>query len=64
MNPLLNARAKTLYERLGYRDSGRSVYLDGIYDGDADWVIDLMKRLEPGTAPDTRECVASPRFTM
>ncbi len=43
VNPTLNPRAKSLYEKLGYKDVGRESYLDGVYDGDEDWVIDLVK---------------------
>lgn len=45
VNPELNPRAKALYERLGYKDVGRPPYLGGIYDGDEDWVIDMVKDL-------------------
>lgn len=45
VNPELNPRAKALYERLGYKDVGRPPYLDAVYDGDEDWVIDMSKSL-------------------
>jgi len=45
VNPTLNLRAKTLYERLGYVDIGTKPYLDGVYDSDEDWVIDMVKNL-------------------
>ncbi len=45
VNPLKNIRAKKLYERLGYKDVGTSQYLDGVYDGVEDWVIDMKKKL-------------------
>jgi GNAT superfamily N-acetyltransferase len=45
VNPTRNARARALYERLGYEHTGGPAYLDGVYDGDEDWVIDLEKRL-------------------
>ncbi len=45
VNPTLNCRAHKLYTDLGYHDLGREPYLDGIYDGDEDWVIDLVKNL-------------------
>jgi hypothetical protein len=38
-------RARALYERLGYVATGENSYLDDVYDGDEDWVIDLEKRL-------------------
>jgi GNAT superfamily N-acetyltransferase len=46
VNPTLNPRAKALYERLGYRDVGGEPYLGGVYDGDEDWVIDMVKLLD------------------
>lgn len=45
VNPTRNARARALYERLGYEHTGGDAYLDGVYDGDEDWVIDLEKHL-------------------
>jgi [ribosomal protein S18]-alanine N-acetyltransferase len=45
VNPDLNPRAKALYQRLGYKDTGRDPYLGGVYDGDEDWVIDMVKLL-------------------
>ena len=45
VNPTKNSRAKKLYERLGYRDVGTPSYLDGVYDGVEDWVIDMKKEL-------------------
>ena len=45
VNPTQNERAKALYERLGYESTGGIAYLDSVYDGDEDWVIDLEKRL-------------------
>ena len=47
VNPFLNPRAKGLYERLGYCALGERPYLDGVYDGDEDWVIDMVKELLP-----------------
>jgi GNAT superfamily N-acetyltransferase len=44
-NPDLNPRAYTLYQRLGYSATGKDKYLDGIYAGVEDWVIDLEKSL-------------------
>lgn len=46
VNPTLNCKAHQLYEKLGYKDVGREPYLDGVYDGDEDWVIDLVKELK------------------
>jgi hypothetical protein len=43
VNPLLNVRARRLYERLGYRDTGHPAYVDGVSDGVEDWVIDMVK---------------------
>jgi GNAT superfamily N-acetyltransferase len=45
VNPDLNPDAKRLYERLGYVHDGGETYLDGIYDGNEDWVVDLEKEL-------------------
>jgi GNAT superfamily N-acetyltransferase len=45
VNPELNPRALRLYTRLGYCHDGRPAYVDGIYDGVEDWVIDLEKPL-------------------
>lgn len=45
VNPDLNAKAKSLYEKLGYIDLGQKPYLDGVYNGVEDWVIDLVKTL-------------------
>ena len=45
VNPTLNPKAKALYERLGYKQTDTELYLDGIYDGDEDWVIDMVKEL-------------------
>ncbi len=45
VNPDHNVRALALYLRLGYRPTGGPKYLDGVYDGNEDWVIDLVKDL-------------------
>lgn len=45
VNPDLNPKARAFYERLGYRHDGKSSYVDGIYDGVEDWVIDLEKEI-------------------
>lgn len=45
VNPEHNKSARRLYERLGYRNKGLGPYLDGVYDGFEDWVIDLEKKL-------------------
>jgi GNAT superfamily N-acetyltransferase len=45
VNPDHNPRALALYLRLGYRPTGGPKYLDGVYDGNEDWVIDLVKPL-------------------
>jgi len=47
VNPTLNPRAHELYVRLGYVHDGGPPYLDGVYDGNEDWVIDLVKVLTP-----------------
>lgn len=46
VNPTLNPRAKALYEGIGYRETGNHSYLDGVYDGTEDWVVDMVKDLE------------------
>jgi GNAT superfamily N-acetyltransferase len=45
VNPERNPRAHRLYTRLGYLHDGGPVYLDGVYNGVEDWVIDLVKVL-------------------
>jgi GNAT superfamily N-acetyltransferase len=45
VNHKLNPKAKKLYEKLGYKHDGRKSYVDGIYNGTKDWVIDLEKDL-------------------
>lgn len=45
VNPTLNPQAKSLYENLGYKHDGRQSYVDGVYNGTKDWVIDLEKDL-------------------
>jgi GNAT superfamily N-acetyltransferase len=45
VNPDLNPRAYLLYQNLGYVAISQDKYLDGVYDGVEDWVIDLEKNL-------------------
>lgn len=45
VNPTLNPDAMRLYERLGYKQTETETYLDGVYDGDEDWVVDMTKDL-------------------
>jgi GNAT superfamily N-acetyltransferase len=45
VNPTLNPRAHALYLRLGYAYEGGAAYLEGVYDGIENWVIDLEKRI-------------------
>ena len=45
VNPNLNSKAKDLYEKLGYRHDGNKQYIDAIYNGVEDWVIDLEKKI-------------------
>jgi GNAT superfamily N-acetyltransferase len=47
VNPDLNPRAYQLYQRLGYSATSQDKYLDGVYNGVEDWVIDLEKELIP-----------------
>ena len=44
-NPDLNENARRLYKKLGYSHDGGKSYIDGIYDGVEDWVVDLEKEL-------------------
>lgn len=37
--------ARRLYEKLGYRYDGKVSYVDGVYNGVQDWVIDMIKDL-------------------
>lgn len=34
-----------LYVKLGYQHDGQAMYVDGIYDGVEDWVIDMEKQI-------------------
>jgi ribosomal protein S18 acetylase RimI-like enzyme len=45
VNPDSNSYARRLYEKLGYKHDGGKSYLDGIYNGVEDWVIDMEKEL-------------------
>jgi GNAT superfamily N-acetyltransferase len=45
VNPTENSRGHALYERLGYADTGEPTYVDDVYGGHEDWVIDLAKLL-------------------
>lgn len=45
VNPSLNAPALRLYTRLGYTMTSDTLYLDGIYDGSKDLVVDMEKPL-------------------
>lgn len=45
VNTTENPRTVSLYERLGFISTGEPKYLDGVYDGVEDWVIDLEKKL-------------------
>ena len=45
VNPDLNPQAYLLYQRLGYSAPSQHKYLDGVYNGVEDWVIDLEKNL-------------------
>ncbi|MFZ2199281.1 MAG: GNAT family N-acetyltransferase [Microgenomates group bacterium] len=45
VNPSLNKKAMSLYEKLGYTSLGNKPYLDGVYNGVEDWVIDLVKAI-------------------
>lgn len=45
VNPDLNQRAQALYERLGYYVIDGQRYLNGVYDGVEEWVVDMVKEL-------------------
>lgn len=45
VNPRSNKAAQKLYEEQGYSYGGGESYIDGIYDGIKDWVVDLEKTL-------------------
>lgn len=45
VNPNENPKALSLYKRLGFISTAENQYLDGIYNGVEDWVIDLEKML-------------------
>jgi GNAT superfamily N-acetyltransferase len=45
VNPTLNAQVHKLYTQLGYHHDGKKEYVDGIYDGVEDVVIDMEKNL-------------------
>jgi GNAT superfamily N-acetyltransferase len=46
VNHTANPRALALYKRLGYRVISTAPYLDGVYEGVDDWVVDMEKALE------------------
>jgi len=45
VNPQLNVKARLLYQRLGYQKTEGKPYLDGVFDGHEEWVIDMTKKL-------------------
>lgn len=45
VNPLNNKNAKRFYEKLGYKCNVSKSYIDGIYNGVEDWVVDMEKEL-------------------
>jgi GNAT superfamily N-acetyltransferase len=40
-----NGPARWLYHRLGYERTGSEPYVDGVYNGVEDWVVDMCKTL-------------------
>lgn len=38
-----NCPAQIMYKKLGFKDIGTKPYIDGIYNGAKDWVIDMVK---------------------
>jgi adenylate cyclase class 2 len=49
VNPDKTCPAHVMYEKLGFKDVGNKPYLDGVYDGVEDWVIDMSKDLNTYT---------------
>lgn len=47
VNPTMNAGARRLYQRLGYQPSDNEPYLDGMINGQENWVIDMTKKITP-----------------
>ena len=45
VNPQINNYARKFYEKLGYKHDGGKSYVDAVYNGVEDWVIDLEKEL-------------------
>jgi len=45
VNPKLNRDAMKFYEKIGYRHDGKKSYIDAVYNGKEDWVVDLEKKL-------------------
>lgn len=46
VNPELNSYSRRFYEKLGYLHDGKKSYVDAVYNGVEDWVIDLEKELQ------------------
>lgn len=47
VNPTDNPHALQLYQRLGYKIINDVPYLEGVYDGNEDWCVDMEKSLSP-----------------
>lgn len=45
VNPTENGLAMRLYEKLGYKSDGKEKYIDAVYGGIEDWVIDMEKNI-------------------
>ncbi len=45
VNPEKKSKAKAFYEKLGYKHAGGKPYVDALYNGTEDWVIDLEKEI-------------------
>lgn len=45
VSPELNNKVKVWYEKLGYRHDDKPAYVDGVYNGVEDWVVDMEKKL-------------------
>jgi len=47
VNPTDNPHALQLYQRLGYKIINDVPYLEGVYDGNEDWCVDMETSLSP-----------------
>lgn len=47
VNPDPRCPANKLYRKLGYQEVNGKRYVDGVYGGVKDWVVDMVKELKP-----------------